>query len=81
MADFVKIVTLRNEVEAQLIDQVLSEQGIPHRMRSYHDSAYDGLYQALKGWGHIEAPADYRDEIKAIYRELTSEGDAPSDPQ
>jgi len=81
LADFVKIVTLRNEVEAHLFDQALAEQGIPHRMRSYHDSAYDGLYQALKGWGHIEAPAEYRDEIKAIYRELTSEGDACPDTE
>lgn len=78
MGDFVKIVTLKNEVESHLVAQALTEQGIPHRMRSYHDSAYDGLYQALKGWGHVEAPAEYRDEIRAIYRELTAEdGPAP----
>jgi hypothetical protein len=70
--DFVKILTLRNEVESHLMDQALTEQGIPHRMRSYHDSAYDGLYQALKGWGHIEAPSECKGEILAIYKEMTA---------
>lgn len=81
MENFVKTVTLRNEIEAQLMDQALTEQGIPHRMRSYHDSAYDGLYQAFKGWGHVEAPAAYKDEIEAIYCELTTQDDTRPDGQ
>jgi hypothetical protein len=72
MENFVKALVLPNEVEAHLMDQALTDQGIPHRIRSYHDSAYDGLYQAQKGWGQIEAPAAYKDEIRAIYEELTA---------
>ena len=79
MAQFVKVLTLRNEIEASVMDLALCERDIPHRMRSYHDSAYDGLYQALKGWGHVEAPAEYRDEIRAIYRELSAEDGADSE--
>ena len=46
-----KIAVLDSEVQAELVDSVLSERGIPHLMRSYHDSALDGLYQARAGWG------------------------------
>jgi hypothetical protein len=61
-----KIVSLDNALHAQLVDKLLTERGIPHRIRSFHDSAYDGLYQAQKGWGRVEAPEEYEDEIRAI---------------
>jgi len=68
--DFKKIVVLENEIEARLMDSILTERGIPHRMKSYHDTAYDGIFQVQKGWGHVEAPENYRDEIIAIQQEL-----------
>ena len=67
---FKKIVVLENEIEAQLLDSILTERQIPHRMKSYHDTAYDGIFQAQKGWGIVEAPESYRDEIKAIQEDL-----------
>ena len=70
MDEYKKIVVLDNEVEARLMDSILTERNIPHRMRSYHDSAYDGIFQAQKGWGHIEAPLRYREEIIAIQADL-----------
>jgi hypothetical protein len=66
MADYKKVLVLDNAFQAKLVENLLRERGIPHRVRSYYDSAYDGLYQAQKGWGHIEAPAEYEDEIKAL---------------
>jgi hypothetical protein len=73
-----KIAVLDNEVQAELVDSVLSERNIPHLMRSYHDSALDGIYQAKSGWGHVEAPETCRDEILAIIddikRQASSEG-------
>ena len=72
MADLEKIVVLKNEIEAQLMDSILTDRGIPHLMTSYYDSAYDGLFQASKGWGHLEAPASYKEEILTILEDLTS---------
>jgi hypothetical protein len=72
MDNHVKVLVLKNEVEAHLMEQALTDHNIPHLIRSYHDSAYDGLFQAQKGWGHIDAPAEFKDEINAIYREMTS---------
>ena len=68
--DFKKIVVLENEIEARLMDSILTEREIPHRLKSYHDTAYDGIFQVQKGWGHVEAPESYRDEITAIQQEL-----------
>ncbi len=67
---FKKIVVLENEIEAQLMDSILTERQIPHLMKSYHDTAYDGIFQVQKGWGHVEAPESYRDEIMAIQEDL-----------
>lgn len=70
MEDFAKIAVLENDFEAQLLDSILTERDVPHMMRSYHDTAYDGLYQTQKGWGHVSAPASYRDEILEILSDL-----------
>jgi len=34
-----KVDVLENEIEAQLLESILNERGIPHRIRSYHDTA------------------------------------------
>jgi len=72
MEEFTKVLVLNNETEARLLDAVLDERGIPHLMRSYHDRAYDGLWQAQYGWGHVEAPASRHREVREIYEDLSS---------
>jgi hypothetical protein len=67
----VKILVLINEVEANLLDGLLKEREIPHLVRSYHDSVMNGLWQTQSGWGHLEAPGEFREEILKIYREMT----------
>jgi hypothetical protein len=66
MDDYVKVIVLDNEIEAQLLDSILDERDIPHLMVSYHDTAYDGLFQTQKGWGHVSAPAPFKQEILEI---------------
>jgi hypothetical protein len=72
MSNPVKILMFKNEVEALLLDEILTEKQIPHIIRSYHDSAYDGLWQTKTGWGHIEAPAEYAEEIISTYNEMSA---------
>jgi hypothetical protein len=66
-----KILLLKNEIEAMLLDEILNEKQIPHLIRSYHDSVYDGLWQTQSGWGHIEAPGEYAEEIISIYNHMS----------
>jgi hypothetical protein len=73
MSSQVKILMFKNEIEAMLLDEILNEKQIPHLIRSYHDSAYDGLWQLQTGWGHIEAPEEYSDEILQTYNHMSEE--------
>ena len=68
-----KIAVLDNEVQAEALDALLTEIGIPHEMISYRDSAMDGLYQATRGWGHVEAPLDRAEDVKQALQSLTDE--------
>lgn len=63
-------VELTNEVEARLLAAMLQEAAIPHMVRSYHDSAYDGIFQSQFGWGRIEAPTEYHDQIRQMLDDL-----------
>lgn len=74
MSKTVKILVFHNEIEANLLDGLLKEREIPHMIRSYHDSAYDGLWQYHAGWGQLDAPEEYRDEILMIYNGMSGEG-------
>jgi len=73
MDDYVKISILENEIEARLLDSVLTERNIPHLMRSYHDTAYDGLFQTQKGWGVVSAPEAFKQEVQEILDDLRKE--------
>jgi len=77
MSEHEKIAVLSNEVEARLIDAILDEQKIPHFVYSYHDLAWDGMFQVSRGWGHVEAPIEYREEIMAMLAELRQ----PAEPE
>ncbi len=68
-----KILVLDNQIQAKLMEEILTEKKIPFIVRSYHDSAYDGLWQMQSGWGHIEAPPDYRDEILEVFKIINEE--------
>ena len=78
MGDIKKIATLDNIVQAQMLESMLNEQGIPHVMQSYHDSAYDGLFQGQRGWGHIEASEEHESEILALLADLRIEDEQDS---
>jgi hypothetical protein len=70
MEEYKKIAVLDDEFEAGLLDSILTEREIPHRMRSYHDTAYDGLFQAQKGWGFVAVPDQYETEVTEILADM-----------
>lgn len=70
--EFVNIAILENIIEAQLIASILDEHNIPHRIRSFHDTAYDGLFQFQMGWGAIFAPLSSKDKILEILNDVRS---------
>ena len=77
MKAYIKIAGFENIVEAQLMVSILEEKEIPHRIRSFHDTAYDGLFQFQKGWGEIFAPSEFNEEILDILAVVRSEDRVP----
>ena len=74
--EFINIAILENIIEAQLIDSILNEQNIPHMIRSFYDTAYDGLFQFQMGWGELCAPLSYKQEIIDILNDVRSKNHA-----
>lgn len=65
-----KILTLNSEMEAQVLENILNEQDIPHIIKNHHDTVYNGIYQMSSGWGHLEALPEDTEKIKAIYNDM-----------
>lgn len=70
MKSIIKICSLENENEANLMAKYLNEEGIPHSIKSNIDSAYNGLWKTQFGWGYIEAPEKFKNSILEIYNDL-----------
>ncbi len=68
--EYVKIAVLENPFEAQLLGSILTEEGVPHAIRSYRDTAYDGLFQFQKGWGEVRGPQWQSERILATLEEV-----------
>lgn len=58
-----KILSISSEIEAIRIKEILESNEIPHLVRSFHDSAYDGLFQNQYGWGVLEADESDKERI------------------
>jgi hypothetical protein len=70
MENYEKILVLNNEFEAERLEEVLLDKGIPHGIVPSGDSVLEGITQMEFGWGYLEAPENFRTEIMAIYQEV-----------
>jgi len=70
-----------NEAEAYALQSLLREHGIDAEVFSFHDTAYDGLFQAQYGWGVIRVAEADMPEARRIVREWreSSPDDIPWD--
>lgn len=66
----VKIFTLSNRFEADLITRELEKEGITVLIRSFRDTAYDGIYIPQKGWGEVRVPEKDRHRAEEIIKTL-----------
>jgi hypothetical protein len=68
----VKILTLRTEAEAILLSGLLDQANIQHMLKSFHDSAYDGMWQTQTSWGTLYAYEEDRQPILDIYNNMST---------
>jgi len=61
------LVKPENSAEAQAIQSLLAEHDIIADVVSFHDTAYDGLFQAQYGWGVIRVEeADFEEASRIV---------------
>ena len=74
----IPIYTLANRFEADLLMDALHREGVPAILRSFEETAYDGLFVPQRGWGQILVPKEYVPEahevIVPLIQELQSDG-------
>lgn len=71
--NFVKLRPLANRFEADLLSQAFNEAGVSFQVRTFEDTAYDGLFVGQYGWGVIwvaEEDLSYGREIVAQFDRL-----------
>jgi hypothetical protein len=70
MAHWVKAGVVENRFEGDRVSQALKEAEIPFMIKSFHDTAYDGLYIPQKGWGVVMVPEKLREEAEKLLMEV-----------
>lgn len=73
-APYVPIAVLDSEIEARFLSTILVEEGIPHLLLSYRDTAYDGIFMLQKGWGQLRGPEEEKEKILAILEDIRKGG-------
>lgn len=69
-SDLVRIHTVENRFEADLLVQALRQEHIPVMLRRFEETAYDGLFVTQMGWGAILVPEDYEPEARTVVRQV-----------
>lgn len=70
MARWVKCGMLENRFEADRVAQGLEEAKIPFVIKTFEDTAYDGLYVLQKGWGMVLVPDHLQQEAEKVVLEV-----------
>ena len=66
MARWVKAGVVESRFEGDRVSQALDEAGIPFLIKSFLDTAYDGLYIPQKGWGAVMVPENFKEEAGKV---------------
>ena len=70
MERYEKILRFDNAFEAERMREMLEENDIPFTIIQRTDSALGGISRLEFGWGYLEAPEKYKEEILKFYREI-----------
>lgn len=62
----IRLTTLENRFETDLITDALAQEGIDHVVKPFHDTAYDGLFETQKGYGLLLVEEEQEDRAREI---------------
>jgi deoxyribose-phosphate aldolase len=67
---------LDNRFEADVVSAALKAAGVPHLLRTYEDTAYDGLYISQKGFGDVYVDPEHQARAEEVLNDLEQAGPA-----
>ena len=67
---WIKAGIVENRFEGDRISQSLHDAEIPFMVKSFLDTAYNGLYVPQKGWGMVLVPEGFLEEAERIIGEV-----------
>jgi len=70
MDHYVKAGIVDHRFEADRVAQALQEAEIPFMIKSFLDTAYDGLFIPQKGWAAVMVPDGFLERTEKIIAEL-----------
>lgn len=75
--EFVPVKVAENAFEADRVREALEQEGIPVLVRTFQDTAYDGIFVSQKGWGYVEVPESEKARAEQIVSEVSRMFPAP----
>lgn len=60
----IRVAVLENQFEAELVAQVLDADGVDFVLKTFHDTAFDGIFETRKGYAWVLA--DEKDRAKIM---------------
>lgn len=72
----IRLTTLENQFETDLITHALDEEGIEYVVKTFHDTAYDGIYETVKGFAMLLVEESAEDRAREIVDELRASVEA-----
>jgi hypothetical protein len=67
------VYTLQDQVDASVIKSALDKAGIKHVIRTFIDSAYDGIFIPQRGYGEVLVEENDAAGAKEIIAAVTSQ--------
>lgn len=59
---------LENAVQASILGELLAQEGIPCKVVRHGEALWGFAEQISEGWGHLEAPDGFKEEVEELYR-------------
>ena len=66
------VYTLKDQVETSVIEAALREAGVKFVLRTFTDSAYDGIFVPQRGYGQVLVENNDRQRAEEIIAAITS---------
>jgi hypothetical protein len=70
---FVKIATVNDRFEADVLRDALEKEQIPVLIRSFQDTSFNGIFIPQKGWGVVEVPEEHSAQARELIEALRAE--------